>query len=115
MVGTLFAGMAVVAGTRVLTGVDLPDYVMHPWLVWYNVVAGAIGIVVGVGLWWVRPWAVAATWILTAAHGSVLAAIAAWRVAGGAVADESLVAMTLRTLVWSTLSLVVRRAASPPV
>ena len=108
-VGTLFGAISVVAGTRVLTDLDVPDYVVLPWLVRYNVAAGAFGVVVGVGLWLVRPWALASAWALTAAHASVLVAIAAWRATGGAVADDSLVAMALRTLVWSAVSLVARR------
>lgn len=111
VVGVLFGGLAVVAGTRVLAGLDVPDYVVHLWLVWYNVAAGALGVAVGVGLWRVRPRAITAAWALTAAHASVLIAIAAWRVAGGALADDSLVAMTLRTLVWLVIVLVARRAA----
>ena len=115
VLGASFAAIAVVAGTRVLAGIDVPDYVVHRWLVWYNVVAGAIGVAIGVGLWLVRPSAIAAAWALAAAHGGVLIAIAGWRAAGGAVANASLVTMTLRTLVWSAVALVARRAARPRV
>ena len=34
VLGASFAAIAVVAGTRVLTGIDVPDYVVHRWLVW---------------------------------------------------------------------------------
>lgn len=112
--GALFAALAVVAGTRVLAGLDVPDYVVHRWLVWYNVAAGALGVAIGVGLWRVRSSAIAAAWGLAAAHLSVLVGLAAWRATGGAVADDSLVAMGLRTVVWSAVAFVARRAARVP-
>ena len=51
VIGGLFSGVSVLAGTRVLTGVDVPGYVVLPWLVVYNVGAGLFGVAVGVGLW----------------------------------------------------------------
>jgi hypothetical protein len=50
LVGLLFGALSVVAGARVLTGIDRPDYVVLPWLVRYNVAAGIVGVVVGVGI-----------------------------------------------------------------
>jgi len=56
LAGLLFGALSVVVGTRVLTGIDRPDYVVLPWLVRYNVAAGIVGVVVGVGLWTLRMW-----------------------------------------------------------
>lgn len=110
IVGVLFSGLAVTAGTRVLTQVDGPDYVVLPWLVWYNVTAGVCGVAIGAGLWFRRRWAITTSSALAAAHGIVLIVLLARRTGGWAVADDSLVAMTLRTIVWSAIAWVARRA-----
>jgi hypothetical protein len=109
-VGLVLSGLAIVAGTRVLTGLDVPDYPVLRWLVQYNVIAGAIGAVVAIGVWSARPWARLAAGTVAAAHGGVLLALMATRVAGGVVASDSLVAMGLRTGVWLGVVLVAPRA-----
>lgn len=110
-VGVLFGALTVAAGTRVLAGVDVPDYVVLPWLVRYNVAAGAVGMAIGVGLWLARPWASAGSALLASAHALVLIALLARRIGGDPVANDSLAAMTLRTVVWSAIAVVVRLAA----
>lgn len=67
-IGVLFAATSVAAGLRVLMGLDLPGYVVLPWLVRYNVVAGLFGVVAGIGVWRAAPWAIAATAVLATAH-----------------------------------------------
>ncbi len=109
-VGALFSALAVLAGSRVLMGLDVPDYVVLPWLVWYNVGAGLFGFAVAVAVWLGRSWATTAATAVAAANGTVLTVLVVWRAAGGAVANDSLVAMTLRTLVWSAIALVARHA-----
>jgi hypothetical protein len=110
-IGALFSGVSVWAGTRVLTGLDVPGYVVLPWLVLYNVVAGLFGVAVGLGLWLIRRWAIAAAARLAVAHLSVLLALIALRASGGVVANDSLGAMSLRAIVWVVIALVARRAA----
>jgi hypothetical protein len=113
VVAASFSGLAVIAGTRVLTGVDTPDYVVLPWLVRYNVAAGLGGVAVAAGLWLIRPWAVTGAVALAAMHGSVLVSLLSLWAGGSAVANDSLVAMTLRTVVWSVVTVVVWRATGP--
>ena len=113
VIGALFSGVSVWAGTRVLTGLDVPGYVVLPWLVLYNVAAGLVGVAVGAGLWLVRRWALLASSVLAAAHLSVLIALIALRASGAEVANDSLVAMTLRWVVWAVIALLARRAAGP--
>lgn len=110
LAGLLFGALSVVAGARVLTGIDHPDYVVLPWLVRYNVAAGIVGVVVGVGLWTLRVWAVQLTRTLASVHGAVVLLLIAWRVVGGTVATDSVVAMLLRTTVWAAIAVVARRA-----
>lgn len=112
--GFLFSALTVAAGSRVLAGIDRPDYVVLPWLVIYNVAAGIVGVVVAPGLWKPRPWAVQFARALASAHGAVFAVLVARWVAGSAVANTSLMAMLLRTLVWVAIALVTRSAAISP-
>jgi hypothetical protein len=109
--GLIFSALAIVAGTRVLTGRDVPDYPVLPWLVQYNVAAGAIGAVVALSVWRGRPWARLAAGAVAAVHGGVLLILVATRLTGGVVANDSLVAMTLRTTVWLGVALVAHRAS----
>ncbi len=113
VIGALFSGVSVWAGTRVLTGIDVPGYVVLPWLVLYNLAAGLFGVAVGAGLWLGRRRAIAGSSVLAAAHLSVLIALIALRASGGEVANDSLVAMTLRSVVWAVIALLARRAAGP--
>jgi hypothetical protein len=110
-VGLVFSALAIVAGTRVLGGLDVPDYPVLPWLVQYNVAAGVVGAVVALGVWRSRPGARLAAWAIAAVHGSVLLALMATRITGGIVANDSLVAMTLRTTVWLGVAFVAHRAS----
>lgn len=113
-IGLVFGLMSVVAGTRVLTGIDHPDYVVLGWLVVYNVAAGAAGVLAGAGLWALRDWAWGLTRLLAAAHGIVLAVLLVLRVTDRPVAQDSLMAMLLRVVVWTAIAVVVARARIPP-
>ncbi len=110
LVGFVFSAMSVVAGSRVLAGIDHPDYLVLPWLVIYNIAAGIVGVVVAPGLWKPRGWAVHFARGLASAHGAVFAVLVARWVAGAAVANTSLMAMLLRTAVWVAIAIVTARA-----
>ncbi|MBP7776184.1 MAG: hypothetical protein KA371_03570 [Acidobacteria bacterium] len=110
VVGAVFGGLGIVAGTRVLTGLDTPDYTVLPWLVVYNVVAGVVGVGVGLGVWQRRGWAATAALALAGGHAAVLMALAARLAVGGEVANDSLMAMTLRVIVWSGIAWIAQRA-----
>jgi hypothetical protein len=110
LVGLLFGLVSIAAGSRVLAGIDRPDYVVLPWLVVYNVAAGVVGVAAGAGLWMRRPWGLAIARALAAAHGAVLVGLLAARGVGSPVAPDSLLAMLLRTVVWTLIALVTGRA-----
>jgi len=101
VVGGAFGVVGIVAGTRVLSGLDVPDYHVLRWLVVYNVVTSTAAVVVAVALWRGRRWAAHAAMGLAGAHALVLVALAALRVTGTGVAHDSLAAMGLRTSVWA--------------
>jgi len=104
VVGMAFGAVSVVAGTRVLSGVDRPDYVVLPWLVAYNVAAGVLGVVAGAGIWMWQRWGATAASILAGAHAAVLGVLLGMRLVGEAVATDSLGAMLLRSVVWLAIA-----------
>lgn len=111
VVGMVFGAVSIVAGTRVLAGIDRPDYVVLRWLVAYNVAAGAAGVIVGVGLWLWRRWGARGAVLLAGAHASVLGVLVGMRFVGEAVATDSLAAMTLRSVIWLAIAGAARQVA----
>ena len=109
VLGVLFGALSVFAGTRVLAGIDQPGYVVLRWLVLYNVAAGLVGVGAGAGLWGLHVWALRLALALGVVHGVVLVSLLAWWAAGGAVAPDSLLAMLLRTTVWTSIALLSAR------
>lgn len=98
----VFGAVTIAAGARVLAGSD-PGYVVYWPLLIYNTVMGVVYIGVGAGAWRRLDHGrngAAAVFLLNLL---VLAAIWLLHTSGGAVATESLRAMTLRTAVWGVL------------
>lgn len=104
VVGMAFGAASLAAGTRVLAGIDRPDYVVLPWLVAYNVVAGVVGVVLGAGIWLWRRWGATGASILAGTHAAVLGMLAGMRLVGEAVAADSLAAMLLRSVIWLAIA-----------
>ncbi|MFP4611572.1 MAG: hypothetical protein ACLFQT_11170 [Thiohalophilus sp.] len=102
LIAGLFGAATIFAGSRVLTGSD-PGYVVFLPLLVYNTVMGFIYIGVGIVAWrnvHYGRYGAAAVFILNLL---VLAAVWLFYNSGGAVAVDSLRAMTLRTVVWLLL------------
>lgn len=112
-VGLLLGAGSVVAGSRVLAGVDHPEYVVLRWLVIYNVAAGIAGVVVGVLLWRSTSRSVVLARMLAGLHGAVLVVLIARWTTGRPVATDSMAAMLLRTGVWIAIALVAAWARPP--
>lgn len=99
-VGLLVGALAVLAGSRVLLGLSIPSYTVLRSLVLYNVFAGAISIVAGLGFWAGRYWAPSLAAVVAAAHVVVLILLVGFSALGESVASESFGAMTFRLVVW---------------
>ncbi|HEX6385139.1 MAG TPA: hypothetical protein VF177_10755 [Anaerolineae bacterium] len=97
----IIGAMAIFAGGRVLLGV-LPDYYVIDWLPVYNFTVGVVTVFVTAVLLWkshrlARPAAV----ITFTAHTLVMAILLVFYQA--IVAPDSLVAMTVRLVVWAAI------------
>lgn len=104
LAASLFGLVTIIAGARVLAGAD-PGYVVFRPLVIFNTAMGIAYVAAGIVAWrspGKGKHAAAAIWFLNLI---ALAAIVRLHNTGGAVAGESLRAMSFRTLVWLLLYL----------
>ena len=97
------------AGGTVLFGNDAArsaagHYV--PFVLWFNFLAGFAYVIAGVVLWLERRWAAWLAVVVAAAAALVFAAFGVHVLAGGAYELRTVVAMSLRTLVWTAIAVV---------
>lgn len=83
-----------------------------PSVLWFNFLAGFAYVIAGAGLWLQHRWAVWLTVVIAAATTFVFAAFGAYVYAGGAYEMRTVIAMSLRTLVWVTIAAVACRMLS---
>jgi len=112
-VAGLFGVATLVAGGRVLLGSD-PGYVVFRPLLVYNTMMGVAYLVASVVMWRSAIRGRHAAGAIFLLNLFVLLGIVLVYRSGGAVAVDSLRAMTLRTVVWLVLSLAVRWLARAP-
>ncbi len=105
-VAALFGVITLFAGGRVLLGADPGYEVFRPLLV-YNTAMGLAYLAAGVAVWRSVRAGRSAAGAIFALNLFVLVSILLVYRGGGAVAVESLRAMTLRTVVWLVLFLAV--------
>ena len=80
-----------------------------PFVLWFNFVAGFAYVVAGVGIWLQRRWAAGLALVIAAATALVFAAFGVHVLAGGDYELRTVVAMSLRTLVWTAIAWIARR------
>lgn len=84
-----------------------------PFVLWFDFLAGFAYVVAGIGLWMRRRWALWLAVAITAATALVFAAFGVHVLGGGAYEPRTVIAMTLRTLVWAGLAAVAWTALVP--
>ena len=105
----LFIGvMSVIAGSRVLLSINVPDYNVLHWLVIYNVAAGVVSIAVAILIWQKSKLSIASSILVVAAHALVL--ILLITVFSEVAATDSMKAMIFRTTIWTAISVLVFKA-----
>lgn len=80
-----------------------------PFVLWFNFLAGFAYVIAGIGLWVRRRWAVALAVVIAAATALTFVAFGAYVYFGGAWEQRTLMAMSLRTLVWAAIAMVAWR------
>ncbi|MCX7546105.1 hypothetical protein [Marinicella gelatinilytica] len=109
LVAVAFGLMTVKEGGLVLYGNEAAvsaagDYV--PFVLWFNFIAGFFYILAGIGLWLQKPWAVWLAVSLAAATAFVFAAFGLHVALGGAFAQRTVIAMSLRTAIWAAIAVI---------
>ncbi|MBZ0097328.1 MAG: hypothetical protein K8H75_18395 [Sulfuricella sp.] len=80
-----------------------------PFVLWFNFVAGFAYVVAGAGLWLQQRWAVGLAVAIAAATALTFAAFGVHVYSGGAYEQRTVIAMSLRTLVWVTIAAIAWR------
>jgi len=75
-----------------------------PFVLWFNFVAGFAYVVAGIGLWLQQRWAVWLAASLAAATAITFAAFGIHVLLDGLYEKRTVIAMSMRTLVWSTIA-----------
>jgi hypothetical protein len=112
VIAVVFGVMTLKEGGAVLFGsgearAAAGNYV--PFVLWFNFLAGFAYVTAGVGVWLGRRWAALLALFVAAATALVFAAFGAHVLAGGAYETRTVVAMSLRTLVWFAIARIARR------
>jgi len=80
-----------------------------PFVLWFNFAAGFAYVIAGAGLWMRQRWALWLTVAIAAATVLVFAAFGAHVFSGGLYEKRTVIAMSLRTLVWITIATIAWR------
>ncbi len=93
-------------GTILFGGIEVRatagNYV--PFVLWFNFLAGFAYVIAGAGLWLRFRWAAWLAVVIAVATALTFAAFGVHVLAGGAYEMRTVIAMSLRTLVWVTIA-----------
>lgn len=108
-----FGLLTIKEGGTVLFGGDAAraaagNYV--PFVLWFNFLAGFAYVTAGAGLWRRCRWAVRLAVVIAVATGVVFAAFGVHVYTGGAYETRTVIAMSLRTLIWAAIAVTAWRA-----
>jgi hypothetical protein len=113
LVAVIFGLLTIKEGGAVLFGDEAArtaagNYVL--FVLWFNFVAGFAYVVAGVWLWLQQRWAVWLAVAITAATALTFAAFGVHIYSGEAYEQRTVIAMSLRTLIWVVIAIVSARA-----
>jgi uncharacterized membrane protein (DUF2068 family) len=112
VVAVLFGMLTIKEGGAVLLGNEAAlaaagNYV--PFVLWFNFLAGFAYIAAGIGLWKRQRWAAWLAIAIAVATALTFVAFGVHVYSGGAYEKRTVIAMSMRTLVWLTLSAIAWR------
>jgi hypothetical protein len=112
LVAVVFGLLTIKEGGTILFGDEAArtaagNYV--PFVLWFNFVAGFTYVAAGAGLWLQHRWAVWLAVAIAAATAFTFAAFGVHVYSGGAYEQRTVIAMSLRTLVWVTIAAIAWR------
>ncbi len=84
-----------------------------PFVVWFNFVAGFAYVVAGVGLWLQRRWAAWLAFAIATATALIFAVFGAYIYTGGIHEMRTVIAMSMRTIVWVLIAAIALLRMSP--
>lgn len=107
-----FGVLTIKVGGLTLSGNDAAvkaagNYV--PFVLWFNFLAGFAYVIAGVGLWMQQRWAAWLAIAIAAATAFTFAAFGAHVYSGGAYEQRTVIAMSLRMLVWVVIAIIAWR------
>ena len=80
-----------------------------PFVLWFNFLAGFAYVIAGIGLWRQQRWAAWLAAAIAVATALMFAAFGAHVASGGAYEQRTVIAMSLRTLVWTAIAVLAYR------
>ena len=80
-----------------------------PFVLWFNFLAGFVYIIAGIGLLMLKQWAVRLSVFIVIATLIIYAVLGLYIIAGGAYEMRTIVAMSIRTLVWAIIAIIAFR------
>ena len=111
-----FGLLTIKAGGAILFGDEAArnaagNYV--PFVLWFNFLAGFAYVTAGAGLWMRRRWAAWLAIAIAAATALTFIAFGVHVYLGGTFEQRTVIAMSLRTLVWAGIATIAWRTALP--
>jgi hypothetical protein len=84
-----------------------------PFVLWFNFLAGFAYVIAGAGLWLQQRWAVWLAVAIAAATALTFAAFGVHVFSGGAYEQRTVIAMSVRALVWVAIAVIAWRRLPP--
>ncbi len=81
-----------------------------PYVLWFNFLAGFAYVAAGAGLWLRQRWAVWLAAAIALATAIMFAVLGVHIASGGAYEQRTVIAMSMRTLVWTVIAIIAWRA-----
>ena len=86
-----------------------------PFVLWFNFLAGFAYVIAGAGLWTAHRWAAWLAMAIASVTAIVFVAFGVYFYVGGAYEVRTVVAMSLRILVWAVIAVVTMSITSPNI